>query len=86
MKMSLDPLGEVLHARNSPRTKFPLSETLNNFLKSLDNFIHGRSLRRVILDHVVKKWFHEFKTFFVTTNVGNDWVSLRVNVKRYRGN
>ena len=81
-KMTLDSPRKVLHARNSPRTKFPLRETLNNFLESFDYFIHARSLRGVILDHVVKEWFYEFKTFFVATNFANEWVSLRTNVKR----
>ena len=76
MKGGLDVLGEIQESRSSARTKFPLGKTLDDFLESLDNFVHIRSLGWIILNHVVKEWFHEFETSFVTTNVGNDGMSL----------
>lgn len=76
MKGGLNFLGEVQEPRSSPRTKFPLRETLNDFFESLDNFVHIRSLFWIIANHVVKERFHEFEASFVTTNVSNDGVSL----------
>src|SRR6266567_9413576 len=81
MKGRLYFLGEIQESRSSPRTKFPLRETLDDFLESLDNFVHIRSIRWIILNHVVKEWFHEFETSFITTNVRNDGVSLEYSVR-----
>ena len=85
MKRDLDFLGEVQEPRRSPRTEFPLRETLNDFLEPLDNFVHVRSLRWIILNHVIKEWFHEFETSFVTTDAGNNGVSLRKSEKDLEG-
>ena len=74
-------VGKVQHPPVGPRTKFPPTETLNDFLKSLDNFIHVRALSWVILDHVINEWFHEFETF-MSTYVSDDRMSLRQCVRK----
>lgn len=74
-------VSKVQHPPVGPRTKFPLTETLNDFLESLDNFVHVRSLSWVILNHVIDEWFHKFETF-MSTYVSDDGVSLRRGVRK----
>ena len=77
-------VGKVQHPSRGPRTKFPLTETSNDFLESLDNFVHVRSLSWVILNHVndvISEWFHEFETL-MSTYVSDDGVSLRQGVSK----
>jgi len=81
VKRGLDSLGKIQHSRRSPRTKFPLTETLNKFLETLDNFGHTRAFGWIILNHVVNERSHKFEGF-VSADVGKNRVSLRESVKR----
>lgn len=74
-------VGKVQHLPVRLRMKFPLTKTLNDFLESLDNFVHVRSLSWFILNHVINAWFHKFETF-MSTYVGDDGVSLRPGVRK----
>ena len=80
VERGLHSLGEVQHAGSSPRTKFPLTETLNKFLETLDNFGHTRAFGWIILNHVVNERSHKFEGF-VPADVGKNRVSLRESVR-----
>jgi hypothetical protein len=46
-----------------PRSQLPRTEFAPDLRKSSDNFIHGRTLRGIILDHISHERFHELETF-----------------------
>jgi len=76
VKRGLDSLGKVQHSGSSTRTKFPLTEILNKFLETLDNFGHTRAFGWIILNHVVNERSHKFERF-ISADVGKDGMSLR---------
>ncbi len=46
-----------------PRSQLPRTEFAPDLRKSSDNFVHGRTFRRVILDHIGHERFNELETF-----------------------
>ena len=61
-----------------PRSQLPRTEFTPDLRKSSDNFVHGRTLRGVILDHIGHERFHELETFVL--------LGLSVSTVRFEGN
>jgi len=70
---------EFVFAAN-PRSQLPRTEFASDLRKSSDNFIHGRTLRGVILDHIGHERFHELKTFVFLYKVFSNQVSQIVYI------
>jgi len=63
-----------------PRSQLPRTKFAPDLRKSSDNFVHGRTLRGVILDHIGHQWFHEFETFVFLHKVFSNQVSQIIYV------
>jgi hypothetical protein len=60
-----------------PRSQLPRTEFAPDLRKSCDNFVHGRTLRGISLDHIGHERFHELETFV--------FLGLSVSTMRFGG-
>lgn len=53
---------EVIVLFRNSRPEFPAAQAANDFVKALDNLVHGRSFLRIILNHIGHQGLHKFET------------------------
>jgi len=63
-----------------PRSQLPRIEFALDLRKSSDNFVHGRTLRGIILDHIGHERFHKLEAFVFLHKVFSNQVSQIVYI------
>jgi hypothetical protein len=68
-----------LIAASHPGAKLPCTESILYLGKTIDNFVHSRTLLRILLDHVGDECFCEFEPMVLLIYMAQNGLNLRRN-------